>query len=284
MIRQALRKRWAAMVVMAVELIAAEAWAAPAPVRVQVTSDALDKKHAKVVAPHVRDAAEGLLRDEQAVPIAEDATTVIAVELRPIVEPKDHDKIIFRVTVLGDGKEIYAGQPTSCWGCDEAKLLAAVRTQVAAVVEHLPQQAEAVEPEPPATQEGSEPSSDATAGGGEQPGGGASSTDDAPRPAPSLTLRNAGIGLTVGGGVLVVAGVGLIAAKERVVDGSNEERTVVRDFRPAGVALAVAGGVVLVGGVVALAIHGSRAKRAKRTTWVPSAGPGFMGVVVERRF
>lgn len=282
--RQALHKRWVAVAVMAVELTTADAWAAPAPVRVQVTGDALDQKHAKVVGPRVRNTAEGVLREEHSVPIAEDATTVVSVELRPIVEPKDHDKVIFRVTVLADDEEIYAGQPTSCWGCDEAKLLAAVRTQVAGVVEHLPEQAEASAPQEPATPASDGPPGDTATNDDEQRGGGSAPTSDAPKSAAPLTLRNVGIGLAVAGGALAVAGVGLIVAKERVVAGGNEERTTVREFRPTGVALAVAGGAVLVGGVVALALHGSRTKRAKRTAWAPSAGPGFLGFVVERRF
>jgi len=98
-----------------------------------------------------------------------------------------------------------------------------------------------------------------------------------------MMLRNAGIGLTASGAALVGVGVGLAVAEERVADG-DEERSSVRELRPAGVAIAIVGGAVLAGGVVALALHGARAKRSKRTAWTPAAGRGFVGLVIERRF
>lgn len=265
------------------ELTAGVAWAAPAPVRVEVASEALDPKHAKTVGPRVHDATEGVLRDEHGVLVADDATTIVAVELRPITKASERDKVIFRVTVLVDGKEVYAGQPTSCWGCDEAKLLASVRTQVAGVVEHLPEAEAAVE-EPSAAEDGA--AGDELEGDEDQGAAERAEIDDAPVTAPSLTVRNVGIGLTAVGGAALGVGVGLAIAKERSLGilEAEEEHESVRPLRPTGVALAIVGGAVLVGGVVALVVHGTRKKRATRAAWAPVGGPGFVGFAVERRF
>jgi len=280
--RQAQRRRWMGAAVVVAELTAGAAWAAPAPVRVEVTSEALDPKHAKTVGPRVRDAAEDSLRDEHDVPVEGDATTIVAVELRPITKASERDKVIFRVTVLVDGKEVYAGQPTSCWGCDESKLLASVRTQVGGVVEHLPERAEeeVVVEEPTAA--GDEAGGDGVEGEDrsavDQPVDGEVST-----PAPTLTVRNVGIGLTAAGGVALAVGIGLVVAKERALD-VDEERELVQQLRPTGVALAVIGGAALAAGVVALVVHGTRKKQAKRTAWAPVGGAGFVGFAIERRF
>lgn len=283
MTRRSLRTRWVGGAVVAAEIIAGAAWAAPVPVRVEVKADTLDPKHAKTIGPSVREAVAGVLRDEHGVAVEADANTTLAVELRPIVEPTERDKVIFRVTVLEGGKEIHAGKPTSCWGCDEAKLLASVRTEVAGVVEHLPAQAQ-----PPTPAEASPPA----ASGGTQaeptdtnaPGTTDTSTsNEGPTPSPPVMLRNLGIGLTAAGTALAGVGIGLAIANERVVE-SNEEREAVRELRPTGITLAVAGGAVLVSGAVALVVYGMRKKRASQTTWAPIGGPGFVGVTIERRF
>lgn len=275
------RTRWVGAAVLAAEIVARAAWAAPMPVRVEVKADALDPTHAKTVGPTVRDAAAGFLLDDHGLVIEADATTTVVIELRPIVGPKERDKVIFRVTVLADGEEVYAGQPTSCWGCDETKLLASMRTQVAGAVEHLPEPVAPAMPAEPSQPTDERPGAEAATGSEEQ-GSAETVSGDGASP-PPLVLRNVGIGLTTGGAAFAGVGIGLAVARERVVE-SSEERERVRTFWPTGTALATIGGAALVGGVVALVVYGTRKKRANPTTWVPAGGPGFVGFAIERRF
>lgn len=283
--RRAPSVRWMGAAALVAELTAGVAWAAPAPVRVEVTSEALDPKHAKAVGPRVRDTAAGSLHDEHGVPIEGDATTIVAVELRPITKASERDKVIFRVTVLVDGKEVYAGQPTSCWGCDEAKLLASVRTQVAAVVEHLPERAEAAvvgeeRSDEAATVE--EPSGEVADG---EPEMGPPRAQDRPQPAaPTLTLRNAGLGLAIPGGVMLGVGIGLVVAGTREVDDGVAVEITERNYRPPGIGVAVVGGVAVVAGVALLVTHAARKRAGERLSLSPMFERSQAGVVLRGRF
>lgn len=284
--RGARSKRSLAAMVVAAQLVVGTAWAAPAPVRLQVTGERLDPKHAKTLEPRVREAIEGVLRDEHGVTIAEDATTEVRVELRPFEDKKNRDELIFRVTVSADGDEVYAGQPTSCLQCDEAKLLASVRTRVAEAAGHLPElPEEAVAEEDAAPVEGSTADQDDAAvveretETGERPAEG-----DLQPASPSSTLRNVGLGLVIPGGVALGVGIGLAAAGTREIEDGVALDITERDYRPAGIAIAVVGGVAVAAGIGLLVTHAVRKRSSERIGWSPMVGRSHAGMVLRGRF
>jgi hypothetical protein len=282
--RGARSKRSLAAMVVAAQLVVGTAWAAPAPVRIRVTGERLDPKHAKTLEPRVREAVEGLLRKEHGVTIAEDATTEVEVELRPFEDKKNRDELIFRVTVSSDGNEVYGGQPTSCLQCDETKLLASVRTRVTEAAGHLPERAEeavadAVPGDDPAVEEEDAGEAAEDAAETEPP------VEDEPQPtAPPLTLRNAGLGLLIPGGVALGVGIGLVAVGKREVDDGAEVDLTERNYRPPGIGVAVLGGVAVAAGIALLVTHAARKGARGRVSLSPALERTQAGVVLRGRF
>lgn len=284
--REATSKRSLTAMIVVAQLVAGTAWAAPAPVRVHVTGERLDPKHAKAVEPRVREAAEELLREEHGVAIEGDATTAVEIELRPFEDKRKRDELIFRVTVSSGGNEVYAGQPTSCLKCDEAKLLASVRTRVAEAARHLPEQAEpavAEEPvaddEPTVGEEGTGEDAEDMAEATESP------VEDGPQlAAPPLTLRNVGLGLVIPGGVALGVGIGLVAAGKREVDDGLAIDVTERNYRPPGIGVAVVGGVAVAAGIALLVTHAARKRSSERIGWGPMFDRSQAGVTLHGRF
>lgn len=285
--RRAPSKRALAAMVVVVQLVAGTGWAAPAPVRLQVTGERLDPKHAKTLEPRVREGVERFLRDGHGVAIEEDATTEVRIELRPFEDPKKRDELIFRVTVSSDGTVVYSGQPTSCLQCDEAKLIVSVLTRVTEAVGHLPEQPEEAvaeeaggAAEPVAEEEGTGEADEAVAETTEPP------VEDGPQPsaAPSLTLRNAGLGLLIPGGVALGVGIGLVAVGTREVDDGVEVDLTERNYRPPGIGLAVVGGLAVAAGIGLLVTHATRRGARERVSLSPVLERTRAGVVLRGRF
>ncbi|MCX4239115.1 hypothetical protein [Paraliomyxa miuraensis] len=287
-------KRWSwttlAAMVVAAQLVVGTAWAGPVPVRLHVTGDRLDPKQAKTLEPQVREAVEGILRDEHGVAIEDDATTEVKIEVRPFEDKRKRDELIFRVTVTSDGNEVYAGQPTTCLQCDETKLLASVRTRVVEAVEHLPEQPEPAVAEDPGPDDEltaeEQDTSEAAEGIAEVTGPAA---EDGARPtAPYLIMRNAGLGLLVPGCVSLGVGIGLVAVGTREVHPADEEEIGERDYRPPGTVLAIMGGVVTGAGIGLLVAHAIRGRKGngggERLTLSPVLDGTHAGAVLRGRF
>lgn len=283
--RRAPSKRPLAAMIVGAQLVAGTAWAAPAPVRVQVTGEQLDPKHAKALEPRVREAAEALLREEHGVAIEDDATTEVEIELRPFENKKKRDELIFRVTVSSDGKEVHAGQPTSCLQCDEAKLLASVRTRVTEAVGHLPERPQETVAEEPSGEEGAAVEEDSGEVVDGEPETDQPPAKDGPQPAaPSLTLRNAGLGLVIPGGVALGVGIGLMVVGTREVDDGLAVEVTERNYRPPGIGVAVVGGVAVAAGVALLVTYAVRKRSSERISWGPMFDGSQAGVTLRGRF
>ncbi len=286
--------RVVAGVVMTMTTLANEpiAWGAPAPARVVVRAETLQAEQASRLRPLLRARVEAQLHDRYAVPIVPQADVSIAVELRPIVEARDPDKVIFQVSVLAADDTVCVSAPTSCWACDEASLIESVLHQVELCTAHLPE----AEPPDPSPVVGPEPSPVpvpvpvSTVELLPRPEPGSPPADSAEvqaplraAPRPRLVLRNVGLSLTAAGLSIGAVGVGLWAAEPRRRPG-GPEHIVVRDLRPPAVALMAVGGAVLVGGVVSLAIHGVRRRRASRVARGPRARPGWAVLSMDGRW
>ena len=267
-----------AMVVIT-QLVAGTAWAAPAPVRVHVTGEQLDPKDAKALEPSVRKAAESLLRNEHGVVLEEDATTELKVEIRPFGDTKARDAVIFRVTVSTNGNEVYAGHPTSWFKEDDAELLAVVQTRVTEAVEHLPEQ-----PEPAIVEEAAVDEPVAREDAGDDGAPETTEPPDEDEPRPSSTLRNAGLGLLISGGVALGVGIGLVAAGTREVDDGLAVEITERNYRPPGIGVAIFGGVAVAAGVALLLSHKPRSAARERVSLSPVLGQAQAGVTLRGRF
>lgn len=280
-------KRSLAALVVVGQLLAGTAWAAPAPVRINVTGERLDPKDAKALEPFVREAAEGYLRGEHGVVIEDGAKTEVKIELRPFGTAKARDAVIFRVTVSTDGNELYAGHPTSWFKEDDTELVAVVRTRVTEAVGHLPElrDAEAVPGDQSAIEE-----EDAAEAAEEMAETTEPSVEDGRQPtAPALTLRNAGLGLVIPGGVALGVGIGLVAVGKREVYPTNEEEIGERDFRTPGAAMLIVGGIVAAAGVGLLVAHTVRVRKrndrkGERLMWSPVIDGTHAGAVLGGRF
>ncbi|MCX4248126.1 hypothetical protein OEB96_46370 [Paraliomyxa miuraensis] len=266
------------------QLVAGTAWAAPAPVRVNVTGEQLDPKDAKALEPSVRKAAEGTLRDEHGVVLEDDAQTEVKIEIRPFGDTKPRDAVIFRVTVSTDGNEVYAGHPTSWFKEDDAELLEVVRTRVTEAAEHLPEQPEPTAVEAAATD--ADPGvEESTAGIDDEADTTAPPSEGGAQPAEaSLTLRNVGLGLLVPGGVALGVGIGLVAAGTREVDDGLAVEITERNYRPPGIGVAVLGGVAVAAGIGLLVTHAVRKRSSERLGWGPMLEGSHAGVVLRGRF
>jgi hypothetical protein len=162
---------------------------------------------------------------------------------------------------------------------------------VTEAVVHLPEQAEPAvaeeavpEEEPAAAAEDTGGAAEDVAEATEPP------VEDGPQPtAPPLTLRNAGLGLVIPGGVALGVGIGLVAAGKREAHPTNEEQIGERDFRTPGTAMLIVGGIVAAAGVGLLVAHAVRVRErndrgGERLTWSPVIDGAHAGAVLRGRF
>lgn len=120
----------------------------------------------------------------------------------------------------------------------------------------------------------------------------------------STTRRRAGRGLTIGGSVALVAGIGLVAggvtagvlmtrrAEDRIPEldeladeGARQDQL---DRGRRGdiitIACAVSGGALALAGIGMIAAGAAKSKQASRRAAVPMLGPGFAGLLLRTRF
>lgn len=276
-----------AKLVLAGWVIPSLAVAGPGPratVRVEIDTSKLPEFDARGIEPGVRGRTE-LLLDQHGYFLDDAADDAIVVRIEYINE---HDQVYrIQIDVLDDGKVVSpSAEPVVCEYCNYRMVADLYAEQLPGALERLAKANAAVEAAVVA-----EPKQDGTPTAEDKGGGEPEPEDtengDEPKPRRSLTLRNAGLGLLVPGGVALGVGLGLVAVGTRRVDRGDDIVIWERFYRPPGIAIAAVGGVAAVTGIGLLVVHALRGRgkdgASERITWSPVLG-GQTGVVVTTRF
>jgi hypothetical protein len=102
--------------------------------------------------------------------------------------------------------------------------------------------------------------------------------------AESNVLRNAGMGLVIGGGVALGVGIGLAGAGLKSVDDGSDFDITEKNYGPTGIGVATVGGAATLAGVALLVLHVRRSPRRETVSVSPTLSPARPGVVLTGRF
>lgn len=264
--------------------IPALAAAGPAPratVRVDVDLSKIEEFDAGGIEREVRARTEVIV-DQQGYFLDDAATDSIVVRIE-YVDKEDLEYGIY-FDVIDDGMPVEPSEDwIVCMYCNHRMVAERYAERLPSALDRLAKaNAAAEDPAPGAVDEGTAGQADEAA-----PDPGVEGGDSEPKPADTLVLRNAGLGLLIPGALVLGAGLGMVVAGTREVDRERPYEILERNFRPPGIGLAAVGGAATAVGIGLLVTHAVRKRGKGRTTDPLSWGPmldGRAGLVVSGRF